>query len=245
MFNIKKRAFTLSEILIALVILGVVAMVTIPRTINNSQAKANVLKLKRSYTVIQDAVKIASVRSDYTFADVTALLHNDDNPALRNLQDVLSTALDAPSKAYTEDDAYTGKGEPLSYGNASTQYIPQLGDYNGTASIAAENDLVFTGRNNVLYIIKPKTSMAEGCTANRPCIMYIDINGANKGPNDLVMCTSGTNAIGTLPENANDEYLEPEACTVDESGLTDVYPFFLYDTEVRPATSAVVSVLER
>lgn len=245
MFNFKKRAFTLSEILIALAILGVVAVVTIPRTLNNTQSKAITLKLERSYTVIQDAIKIASVRSDYTMADVTALAHNDENQFLRNIQDVLSSALDVPSKVYTADDAYTGQGLPLSYGSASNQYAPALGDYSTAANIAAENDLVFTGRNQVLYIIKPKNNMAGGCTANSPCIMYVDINGADKGPNNLIMCTSGTDAIGTLPENAQGEYLEPEPCTVDESGLTDVYPFFIYDAEVKPATNAVVAVLQR
>ena len=51
----KKRAFTLAEVLITLGIIGVVAAMTMPTLITNYQKRATVAKLKRAYSVIKQA----------------------------------------------------------------------------------------------------------------------------------------------------------------------------------------------
>src|SRR5574344_1882726 len=59
--GLKKAAFTLAEVLITLGIIGVVAALTIPTLVNNYQEKASVTKLKKLYSIVSQAVKLAEV----------------------------------------------------------------------------------------------------------------------------------------------------------------------------------------
>ncbi len=52
-----KRAFTLSEVLIAVGIIGVVASIMIPQVVVSYSKKVTVNKLKKNYSVIQQAIK--------------------------------------------------------------------------------------------------------------------------------------------------------------------------------------------
>ena len=52
----KNRAFTLAEVLITIGIIGVVAAMTLPSLINNSQKKELEAGLKKNYSVIQQAL---------------------------------------------------------------------------------------------------------------------------------------------------------------------------------------------
>lgn len=55
MDQIKKRAFTLAETLIVLGIIGIVAMLTIPSLSTDASNKDKVVKLKKAYSVLEDA----------------------------------------------------------------------------------------------------------------------------------------------------------------------------------------------
>ena len=52
----KKHGFTLAEILISLLILGVIASLTIPSLIQNTQKKEEVVKIKKGLSVLNQAV---------------------------------------------------------------------------------------------------------------------------------------------------------------------------------------------
>lgn len=59
-FDMRKQAFTLAEILITLVVIGVVAALTIPSLMNNTKNEANIAALKKFYSTMNQAlVKIA------------------------------------------------------------------------------------------------------------------------------------------------------------------------------------------
>lgn len=55
----KKYGFTLAEVLITLGIIGVVASLTVPTLIQNSQIKENTSKLKKVYSIMQSALTMA------------------------------------------------------------------------------------------------------------------------------------------------------------------------------------------
>lgn len=57
MLRLKKRAFTLAEVLITLGIIGVVAALTMPTLIANYQKKATVTKLKKFYSLMNQAIQ--------------------------------------------------------------------------------------------------------------------------------------------------------------------------------------------
>ena len=58
----RKIAFTLAEVLITLGIIGVVAAMTLPTLIANYQEKVTVTKLKKAYSVLNSAYKMAVVQ---------------------------------------------------------------------------------------------------------------------------------------------------------------------------------------
>ena len=63
-FSLKRKvAFTLAEVLITLGIIGIVAAITLPSLIQNYQKKETVAKLKRVYSVLQQAT--LSAQNDY------------------------------------------------------------------------------------------------------------------------------------------------------------------------------------
>ncbi|MCD7879331.1 MAG: type II secretion system GspH family protein [Candidatus Gastranaerophilales bacterium] len=57
-----KKAFTLSEVLITLVIIGVIATLTIPALMSNSREQETLVKLKKVYSTMTNAVRIAEVK---------------------------------------------------------------------------------------------------------------------------------------------------------------------------------------
>ena len=60
-FNHKKAAFTLAEVLITLGIIGVVAALTMPAVIANYQKQETVSKLKKFYSIMQQAITRAEL----------------------------------------------------------------------------------------------------------------------------------------------------------------------------------------
>ena len=74
--NDQRRAFTLAEVLITLAIIGVVAAMTIPTLIANYQEKATVAKLKKTYSILNQAYALARV--DYGTVDQWGMV----NPAV-------------------------------------------------------------------------------------------------------------------------------------------------------------------
>ena len=66
--NIKSAAFTLAEVLITLGIIGVVAAMTLPTLINETQRKQDGVKIKKFYSIMQQAI-IMSERDNGSAAD--------------------------------------------------------------------------------------------------------------------------------------------------------------------------------
>ena len=69
----KKSAFTLAEVLITLAIIGVVAAMTIPTLISNYKEKATVTKLKKAYSILNQAYTLAKI--DYGTVDQWGLIN--------------------------------------------------------------------------------------------------------------------------------------------------------------------------
>lgn len=67
MFNIEgKLGFTLAEVLITLGIIGVVAAMTLPALIGNYRKNVTVTRMQKFYTIMNEAVKLTSVRANET-----------------------------------------------------------------------------------------------------------------------------------------------------------------------------------
>ena len=58
---IKRCAFTLAEVLITLGIIGVVAAITLPILVQNYQKKVTVERLKQTYSILSQAIKMSEI----------------------------------------------------------------------------------------------------------------------------------------------------------------------------------------
>lgn len=59
--KIRKSAFTLAEVLITLAIIGIVAVLTVPTLINNYNKKETSVRLKRFYSMMQQAIQLSEI----------------------------------------------------------------------------------------------------------------------------------------------------------------------------------------
>ncbi len=66
MKKIKKYAFTLAETLIVIAIIGIVASLTIPSLIVKYQKEQTVLKLKKAYTELEQAISLSEIDNGKT-----------------------------------------------------------------------------------------------------------------------------------------------------------------------------------
>ncbi len=60
----RKSAFTLAEVLITLGIIGVVAAMTMPALIGNYQKKEVVTRLKKAYSIVQQAIRLSELDNE-------------------------------------------------------------------------------------------------------------------------------------------------------------------------------------
>ncbi len=72
------KAFTLSEVLITLVIIGIIAAITVPNIIQSSQNKEFHSKLKKNMAVLDEALRLAQIEEGMT-GDNTAIFTPSDS----------------------------------------------------------------------------------------------------------------------------------------------------------------------
>lgn len=76
-----KIAFTLAEVLITLGIIGIIAAMTMPSIINKANDKANIAKLKKSYTLLSQALMFA--KNDYADYEYWPIVDYDMNSTIQ------------------------------------------------------------------------------------------------------------------------------------------------------------------
>ena len=61
-----KKGFTLAEVLITLVIIGVIAALTLPNLITKHEKEQTVIKLRKAYNILQNATKLSVIENGST-----------------------------------------------------------------------------------------------------------------------------------------------------------------------------------
>jgi prepilin-type N-terminal cleavage/methylation domain-containing protein len=170
------KAFTLAEVLIALVIIGIVAAITVPTIVSNYQEKAKISKIKKIYSTLSNA--LTRVRADggtYILEDETL---NDDLPTVTNwYNNYLKPYLITTKVCYNTAGCFA---KPVKYLNGTiSSWANGLGGPVVTA-ILSDGSYINIDRapckNGILTDAK---------SSNTYCMRIdFDINGA-KGPNVL------------------------------------------------------------
>lgn len=172
----KKQGFTMAEVLITMGVIGVVAAMTLPSVINNSRNKQLEACLKRSYSVISQAL-------DMYQAEIGEKV-TSENIGYRNLKPILMKYIQTAQDC---DWGYAGSGAAADITNKAC-----IRNY----SNASENDTTYknyTGTNsiNLAYFDDGQFVMNDGSLVlienAKPADLYIsiDVNGYNKNPNRL------------------------------------------------------------
>ena len=76
---IKKFAFTLTEILIAMTIIGIISAITVPSMLSNYQKRASAVQLRKAVTEIASAADLIINEEGKQFLDQTSVFTDEDN----------------------------------------------------------------------------------------------------------------------------------------------------------------------
>lgn len=173
MTNIKS-GFTLAEVLITLGIIGVVAAMTIPTLINNSQDRETVSKLKKDYTTLAQAFKLSI--NDNGSVDTWGLSSNWASQDAINIYNKLSPYLKIIKSCGNSTGCFATNYKLLNGSNISQQSFDS--DTGLAKFVLSDGSAVAMGSYGDCTDYNGTSNMLKDLCGE----MYIDINGA-KSPN--------------------------------------------------------------
>ncbi len=163
------KAFTLAEVLITLGIIGVVASLTIPSLLANSQKKQTVESLKKTFSIFSSAFKASQAENGFDLGVQTYATDADKESFIQNYL-----------LKYLKIEKYCGNIE-----NNQECFIPEIKDLKGTKNTNYSNyNLKFYN-----FVLADGTSVkawvsTSGINSGADIVLLVDINGFKK-PNVL------------------------------------------------------------
>ena len=168
----KRFGFTLAEVLITLAIIGVVAAMTMPTLINNTNGAQFKTAYKKGLSVLSQAVVMNIALDDYDLAGTST--NDGGSDSISSLYKLFKDRTNGT--LMTSDELGNYKVLVATDGSAPT----------GTpGAVSADSNYVFRFQDGIAFTFEKD---ANGCTEAAPCYGWIDANGT-KGPNKTVSCT--------------------------------------------------------
>lgn len=228
-----KRAFTLAEILITIGIIGVVAALTIPLLIQNSNSKKFVTQFKKSLATLNQAVIGAQAQYDIDYSNLT--IANDDSTCASDTVSGGKFSLCGLLNNTLTAQTYLGKYGSVKAANNSSPYSADV------SSVSINNFLFFSFADGAFFAFNPNAKncgigignvattedITSGALAN--CIGFIDVNGSTP-PNREVKCADESTVLSINT-----------TCKVTNGSMGDIFPVIFHDGHVRPATNAAMA----
>lgn len=237
------NAFTLAEVLITLGIIGVVAAMTIPTLIANTNGAKYRSQFKKTVSTLNQAGLMAQAQYGFDFAGTaskcswtTAASEHPD--AIMSFCSLLNGTLTGQSYLGVITDVVRNNN-----GETATYYVnlPAAGgvvplDYkNYLVYMLADGSIVAFHSDAVACELPIGTPLSKDWIDNHEqCRGFIDVNGPTL-PNKEVTCTDG--------DNATSDVQHPCAVKNDANHLTDIFPIVFHDSTVEPASDAARYVL--
>ena len=226
----KRFGFTLAEVLITLGIIGVVAAMTIPTLISNTNSAKFKSQYKKTLSTMNQAALMATAQYDLDYASITAEGTCDGTAKPDSTANICALINGTLSGAtYQDFSDLKAPGTSSAYSVTGTG-VP---DVDGTYKLADGSLVAFD------------TNMA-GCTLevggditalDDKCKGFIDVNGTTL-PNKAVACGGGgSTAVASTVGN----------CVVrnNATDMGDVFPVVFHDGTVEPLTNAARYVLNQ
>ena len=228
----KRFGFTLAEVLITLGIIGVVAAMTIPTLISNTNSAKFKSQYKKTLSTMNQAALMATAQYDLDYASLTAACDKGgtEKPDVTASMCALINGTLSGATYYSAASSIKIPGSSASYAINGTAKVAdkswkayQLAD----GSMVAFNDV----KSCTLEVGGDITSLAATCRG------YIDVNGATL-PNKEVSCsTAESTAVASTVGN----------CIVrnNATDMGDIFPVVFHDGTVEPITNAARYVLNQ
>ena len=239
----KRSGFTLAEVLITLGIIGVVAAMTIPTLIANTNGAKFRSQFKKTLSTLNQAGLMAQAQYDFDYAGTTSTCDEGTKTGASQHPEetmtfcsILNGTLTGQTYQGTVADLKrNANGSETSYTLVNTATIP-AGYTAYKAYTLADGAIVAfnaAAKGCELPIGTQMTSATLGSEL-KDCLGFIDVNGVTL-PNKEVTCTVGNTATKSVET----------PCTVknDANHMTDVFPIVFHDATVEPASNAAKYVL--
>ena len=216
-------AFTLAEVLITLGIIGVVAAMTMPTLINDINNKANINKLKREYSLFQQAFQQIAADNDLEFKNAVADCPNSTKHAC--LKDIFKSKLKTVADCDSNDGDNLGKCfvQDKDAKKLNGESVPLYAGYfnqNTTSGLVLDD-----GASAAIWLDAMDCTNALSSVKQRCGWFVIDVNGPQKRPNtwgkDLFLFFLYADQIMPADENTTDYANYRDDCeTGTNYGLT-------------------------
>ncbi len=231
----KIKGFTLAEVLITLAIIGVVAAISIPSVISNSQQQEFKTGLRKAVSVLNSAITMNMALDGETPYDNA----NTYGFLMKHMAVIKSTTLrskefytlNKSGTTYENAAFYTTDGMRFELRNGLAQYNAHP-LYEDTKIYLCTGCLL--GSDSIYYV---ENTACKGCgsyglnsnsdnTTKPPCLIMVDVNGDKRPNPDNVNCKTRACAKEL-------KYPDPNA-----KKLTDIFSLMITDKQVIPYGSA-------
>ncbi|MBQ8459821.1 type II secretion system protein [bacterium] len=223
---LRSAGFTLTEVLITIGVIGVVAAMTIPTLLANTNSSKFRSQFKKSFSTLKQSGIMSQAQYGFSYSDAKEACVD---PSTDNPESVMSIC--AIFNGTLKGISYLGKGDTLKSSNGE--------NYTIKGSPKGGYDPLTTNMSQY-YIY----SLADGSLIGKhvnSTMGFIDVNGFNL-PNQEVNCKDGK-----VIDEGFKNYGMYETCIVPNkpSNMTDIYPirFNLGESGLVPATNAAEYVL--
>ena len=257
-----KKGFTLAEVLITLGIIGVVAAMTIPTLIQNTNSVKFVTQFKKSISTLSQAGLMAQAQFDVDYAGLSDPSPTDGTCQTQNLGaanlnicGLFNATLAGQTYQGTLGTIKNSSGNVSSTAGSEKGYYYELSasDHHKTTGWFGTDYLVFMmadgslvafnkdakdcrlGIGNIVNDTLLTTANTSSTVGLKNCMGFIDVNGV-KTPNKEVQCSDNT---ATLDPSSS--------CVLTSVGsqIGDIYPIVFHDGTVEPATNAAKAAISR
>ena len=252
----KRFGFTLAEVLITLGIIGVVAAMTIPTLISNTNGAKFRSQFKKTLSTLNQAGLMSQAQYDFDYAGTTQKCGEagatTTGEGANKKTEAGDPSVEHPDSAMSFCAILNGTLTGQTYQGAVTNIKRNNNGGEATYALKTKNTLPDTYTAYLSYTLADGSIVAfspdaKGCElaagvrmngdwidAHPQCLGFIDVNGATL-PNREVTCTTEANTKNTVET--------PCAVKNDANHMTDVFPIVFHDATVEPASNAAKYVL--
>lgn len=248
-----KKGFTLAEVLITLGIIGVVAAMTIPTLIQNTNSVRFATQFKKDISTLSQAALMsqAQYETDYSLITASSADNSCASDTIAGGKMTMCGLFNNTLAGQTYQGTYgTVKGADAQNEYKFTKFstinpagflLYALADGSMVGfSPDAKNCALAAGNvlDNTMLAqdsVDPDTGASVSGGGLKNCVGFVDVNGVTP-PNREVTCANGTATLN--PKT-------PCALANTGSALGDVYPIVFHDGTVEPASDAARAVLAR